>query len=255
MTTTQTIIRDFAYQPSDPRYDGIYPALNEAAKTNKEKPPVPSNLLSEDYDEDDVDDTDVHYPDWKWSWNYNNVKKQKKIGIYCYPSLLLLIQTLVPPLLDINHFKLTLLAFLNATLQDKLPNLDLEVSYGKTIFPFVKGTEYEMSLESPDELFVISTKAGKPLAPKEKSKERWSSIDEIGEPETMSKKDVSIILEPPVDNFVHEVDQFLGYNKNYGDGWLTALKLKILGNWESKKIRVQLVDLGLVPGNYCQIGL
>lgn len=93
-----TIIRDFAYKPNDPRYEGIYPALNEAAKSNKERPAAPSNLLSEDYDEDELDDTDVHYPDWKWSWNYNNVKKQKQIGMilqsmdnFIMQSLLILI--------------------------------------------------------------------------------------------------------------------------------------------------------------------
>lgn len=143
---------------------------------------------------------------------------------------------------------------MNATFQEKLPNADIEFSYGKTIFPFVKGTEYEMSLESPDELFVITPKANTPVALAPKGA-RWTSIDEVSGSDFTDKKDISISLEPPIDSFAHEIEQFLGYNKNYGDGWLTAFKLRLLGNWETNKIRVQLVDLGLVPGNYCQIGL
>lgn len=148
-------------------------------------------------------------------------------------------------------FKLTVLSELTMQLKPHFKEVDIGINHGRTIFPFVKGTEYEMSLESPDEVLVITNK--KFQSPTSDSNaERWSSIDENGCDEA-EKKEITLLLEPGAQSFAHEIEQFLGFNQKYGDGWLTALKVKILGNWKLKKVRIQLIDLGLIPGNYCQL--
>ena len=71
--TTTTIIRDFAYNPSDERFDGIYPSMTEEAKIAKDKPhDIPQSILSLDEEEDD----DIDYCEWEWSWFFNNSKKK-----------------------------------------------------------------------------------------------------------------------------------------------------------------------------------
>lgn len=148
-------------------------------------------------------------------------------------------------------FKLTLFSELSKLLKPYFKEVGITLNLGRTVFPFVKGTEYEMSLETPDEVLVVTKSTTSQAAPTS-TEERWSSIDDIGSYE-QEKKDITLLLEPGAQAFAHEIEQFLGYNQNYGNGWLTALKVKILGNWTTKKVRVQLIDLGLVPGNYCQL--
>ena len=149
-------------------------------------------------------------------------------------------------------FKLSLLSEMASQLKPHFKEVSISMNHGRTVFPFVKGTEYEMSLETPDEVLVVTAKSAASLAAPASAGERWSSIDDIGSDET-EKKDITVLFEPGAQSFAHEIEQFLGYNQKYGDGWLTALKVKILGNWTAKKVRVQLIDLGLVPGNYCQL--
>ena len=119
----------------------------------------------------------------------------------------------------------------------------IRISHAKTVFPFVKGTEYEMSLEASEELFLVSLSSNE-IA--EQVKERWASIDE----RDSTQSETTIILDPPVETFEKEIEKFVAYNKTYGDGWSTALKVKIFGNWESRQIRVILIDIGLIPSNY-----
>jgi hypothetical protein len=118
------------------------------------------------------------------------------------------------------------------------------------VFPFVKGTEYEMSLESSDELIIVQRKVEEVKSDSSDTKERWSSIDELTA--SAPPKSIELSLEPPLEEFSKQVLQFLGFNKNYGDGWLTALKVKVYGSWATGTGKVILKDLGLVPGNYVE---
>ena len=106
-----------------------------------------------------------------------------------------------------------------------------------------------MSLQTPDDLLVV--KIGPSQAPEMPEGGKWSSIDDLAD-ESVEKKEVAITFDPPLDSFVKEIYQFMEYNKNYGDGWLTALKVKIVGSWTKKVATVHLADIGLIPGNYCE---
>ncbi len=76
-----TIIRDFAYDATDERFNGIYPNLTEESKSVKDKSQaIPQSILSLD-DDDEDDDGDVDYSVWEWSWTYNSTKKKSKLGI------------------------------------------------------------------------------------------------------------------------------------------------------------------------------
>ena len=120
----------------------------------------------------------------------------------------------------------------------------------KTIFPFVKGTDYEMSLESGDELLIIDfNQKDMPDTP---IQERWSSIDGIPEEGEDEPAVLTLTVDPPVDPFCGDIKQFLGFNKKYGDGWVTALKIRVYGNWTTKAAKIVLRDIGLVPGNYIE---
>ena len=119
----------------------------------------------------------------------------------------------------------------------------------KTIFPFVKGTDYEMSLDSGDELLIIDFK--KEEMSQTPIQERWSSIDGMPS-DNEERKQLNISLDPPVEPFCGDIKQFLGFNKKYGDGWVTALKIRVYGNWTKQSAKIVLRDIGLVPGNYIE---
>ena len=123
----------------------------------------------------------------------------------------------------------------------------------KTIFPFVKGTDYEMSLESGDELLIIDFKMESLKETPIQDQERWSSIDGMpGENLNEDQKQLALTLDPPLEPFCGDIKQFLGFNKKYGDGWVTALKIRVYGNWKTQSAKIVLRDIGLVPGNYIE---
>ena len=160
---------------------------------------------------------------------------------------------LAPPVISLDDLSASVLTEIVKIFQPKFNDDVFSLIRMKTIFPFVKGTEYEMSLETMDELLIVKLVSKSEKEPTEdRVKERWSSIDEVANNEPAAKKAINIAIDPPLESFAKEIHQFLGYNKNYGDGWLTALKVKIVGNWTNEKASLQLVDLGLVPGNYCE---
>ncbi|KAI8895161.1 hypothetical protein BC833DRAFT_623282 [Globomyces pollinis-pini] len=227
---TTTIVRDFAYKPDDPRFNGIYPTVE--TKKKPIEPEVDTNVIvsTDDNDDDDSDDE----KDWEWQWSYFTISDKKSIAT-----------------VDITDFKYSVLHQLHGLFKEKLKLDVLEFYRAKTVFPFVKGTDYEMTLESSDELLVFSTI--KSIEPPKDMNSRWSSIDDLGS--SKKPKDLKKVLlefEPPLDDFCKEIIQFLGYNKNYGDGWLTALKVRVFGSWKTGKAIVKLKDLGLVPGNYIE---
>ncbi|KAJ3320177.1 hypothetical protein HDV06_005654 [Boothiomyces sp. JEL0866] len=231
------IVRDFAYKPTDTRYSGVYPALVVEQKPAKPKE-QPAEEQEEEYESDDSN-TDEDW-DWSWSFNVNKAKKPTPAkGKEKKP-------------VDLADLETTLIPKITKQIQSLVtqPDMAVKIYRARTIFPFVKGTEYEMSLESPEELLIVSI--DKPEPPKEEKKERWSSIDDLEEKKSVPQKSVSIKMDPPAEAFHKEIEQFLGYNKNYGDGWLTALKVKIYGNWTLGVSLVVLKDLGLVPGNYIE---
>ncbi|KAJ3271430.1 hypothetical protein HDV01_006636 [Terramyces sp. JEL0728] len=231
------IIRDYAYKPTDTRYNGVYPTLVAEQKSAKAEKEQSSEEQEEEYDSDDSN-TDE---DWEWGWSYSMNKARKSVtkGKEKKP-------------VETADLDTTLIPKITKQLQAMVtqPDLAVKVYRARTIFPFVKGTDYEMSLESPEELLIVSI--DKPKAPKEETKERWSSIDDLEEKKPVAQKSVNLKMEPPAESFYKEIEQFLGYNKNYGDGWLTALKVKIYGNWTLGVSLVVMKDLGLVPGNYIE---
>ena len=80
--TTTTIIRDFAYNPSDERFDGIYPSMKEEVKSAKDKShDIPQSILS--LEDEEEDDDDIDYSEWEWSWFFNNAKKKAKLNQAC----------------------------------------------------------------------------------------------------------------------------------------------------------------------------
>lgn len=119
----------------------------------------------------------------------------------------------------------------------------------QTVFPFVKGTEYEMSLEAQDELLLLDHKQEEKKP--EPLYERCASIDEFVT-DQVPKRELKLSLEPDVEEFVQQLVQFLKFNKKYGDGWSTALKVKVYGSWSSASAKIILKDLGLVPRNYVE---
>ncbi|RKO89300.1 hypothetical protein BDK51DRAFT_28253 [Blyttiomyces helicus] len=117
---------------------------------------------------------------------------------------------------------------------------------------------------------------------------RWASIDEIesddGAPKTApspatasstsplpkspSPPPLLPTLDPAPDVFAAQLQQFLDYQHVYGSGWVTAVKVKFRGRISKlkqaadadappkrkPKLDIRLVDVGLVPGNYIEIG-
>ncbi|KAJ3305305.1 hypothetical protein HDV03_001598 [Kappamyces sp. JEL0829] len=201
-----TIIRDFAYNPSDPRFHGIYPA----SETDKLKEAAEDETIVLAADSEDDDDSDIDYSLWSWRWGYNNAKPRT------------------------DHNGMTRFWLLTG------------ISHAKTVFPFVKGTEYEMSLEASDGILLVTVAESTSDPSAGLGNERWSSIDEMSVP----NQELQVLLDPSIDVFEKEIEQFIGYNKNYGDGWSTALKVKIFGNWDKQLIKVILIDIGLIPSNY-----
>ena len=76
---TTSIIRDFAYNPSDERFNGIYPSNKDEAKNVKDKlDDISQSILA--LDDDEEDDTDIDYSIWEWSWFFNNTKKKSNLS-------------------------------------------------------------------------------------------------------------------------------------------------------------------------------
>ncbi|KAI9202336.1 uncharacterized protein BJ171DRAFT_183228 [Polychytrium aggregatum] len=57
-------------------------------------------------------------------------------------------------------------------------------------------------------------------------------------------------FEPEASVIGTKLREFVGYQKAYGEGWLTGVKLTIRGS--QARVKIRLLDLGLIPGNYVQ---
>ncbi|KAJ1342547.1 hypothetical protein BSLG_002865 [Batrachochytrium salamandrivorans] len=185
----------------------------------------------------------------------------------------------------------------------------------RAVFPFVKAAKYEMSIDAGDEVIVLDwpqreadgdffSDAPTPMVSddgvvseqcrsgQEKGDARWASIDEFDLPAApaaskandlvyiLSSDNVSITYVPPIDEIAAQIVEYLGYNKSYGAGWLTGLKLRLYGKWDTAvstvvseddaaagstryvsnsrlsayhaSVSVRLRGIGLIPGNYCE---
>ncbi|KAJ1339346.1 hypothetical protein BSLG_006047 [Batrachochytrium salamandrivorans] len=156
----------------------------------------------------------------------------------------------------------------------------LKVHRMHAVFPFVKATEYEMSMESGDELIIISKHAGdvKPHTDdecdetKDSNKKvisgRWTSIDELEDVDTLlgarssststtpskylTRENMTITYSPAVDELSPKY-RILDYNQ-LGAGWLTGLKLRVYGKWEDPTPAIESRKLSS-PSNYVELDL
>jgi hypothetical protein len=60
---------------------------------------------------------------------------------------------------------------------------------------------------------------------------------------------VKVYLDPEPETFATQVREFVEYQKGYGTGWVTAVRLSVMGD---KRYRIALRNLGLVPSSYVQ---
>lgn len=153
---------------------------------------------------------------------------------------------------------------IKSALQKELLALDAQLYQNvslyrvRTVFPFVRGTDYEMSLESNEEVLVFSTSKKDNAddgdeSPTTKLQGRWSSIDDFAETDERVLSTVEHMKwEPDAETFANQIHQFLGFNKKYGDGWITAMKIKVAAGSETRVVKVWLKDIGLAPQNYTE---
>ncbi|KAJ3373756.1 hypothetical protein HDU91_004292 [Kappamyces sp. JEL0680] len=175
-----TIIRDFAYNPSDPRFHGIYPA----SETDKLKEAAEDETIVLAADSEDDDDSDIDYSLWSWRWGYNNAKPRTDHN--------------VPAVLEVKDLHLRVIpqicSFFQSHRKDK--SAAIGISHAKTVFPFVKGTEYEMSLEASDGILLVTVAESTSDPSAGLGNERWSSIDEMSVP----NQELQILLDPSIDD-------------------------------------------------------
>ncbi|OAJ42586.1 hypothetical protein BDEG_26029 [Batrachochytrium dendrobatidis JEL423] len=327
-------------------------ADNESMSHGQDAMPSSDGVLQGDSDTHHMDDSDgevdVAGQGWEWKWSFrtstashrnsntfgstgsqrNSALEKKGVDASIPTPVLLslklsdldsiLLPTLVHTLEkelgyipDVTPTASTTQSSVHAQVVDT-PVYRLKVHRMHAVFPFVKATEYEMSMESGDELIIISKHAGdvKPhtddeyftesldavivkdtdtaigkdtdaMETKDSNKKvisgRWTSIDELEDVDTLlgarssststtpskylTRENMTITYSPAVDELSLKVQEFLDYNRSYGAGWLTGLKLRVYGKWEdptpaieSRKaiITIQLCGIGLVPGNYCE---
>ena len=64
---------------------------------------------------------------------------------------------------------------------------------------------------------------------------------------------VPLLLDPEPDLFASHIREFVEYQKIYGPGWITVLKLQVRGVIDAthpkKRLKVCIQDIGLVPSN------
>jgi hypothetical protein len=120
-----------------------------------------------------------------------------------------------------------------------------QILRARTVFPFQKAAESEMSLESDEQVIVLEE------TPPKQSTERWSSIDELSSTAPVISSITKLSLEPSETEFRYHCVSFAEFLKKYGDGWRLALKIKVYGT-DSGHVKVQLRDLGIVPSNYIE---
>ena len=84
---------------------------------------------------------------------------------------------LAPPVISLDDLSASVLTEIVKIFQPKFNDDVFSLIRMKTIFPFVKGTEYEMSLETMDELLIVKLVSKSEKEPTEdRVKERWSSM-------------------------------------------------------------------------------
>ncbi|KAI8914679.1 hypothetical protein BC831DRAFT_554570 [Entophlyctis helioformis] len=222
-------------------------------------------------DEDDKDDSGIKVQ-WEWTWSF----KAPRSSTVSKSALAALkakdLDAAVLPLL-VKHLEQHVNAAATAASSDAKV---LKAYRVRAVFPFIKATEYEMSIDSGDELVVFALKdkqepahvddGGKTSVPlkteadggKGQQMGRWMSIDdELADDSPVrtsaakasasdSKTIDALMFEPPVEDFAKEVKQFLGYNQSYGASWLTALKVKVKGKWTSSASAAPATAVGAI---------
>lgn len=228
-----TIIRDFAYGSLDARHQGIFTAtvLSPTSSTTSEKI-----------------DEEVEGEEDGFKWNYNMTRASSTSRPATKHKTILTKASLVAVIANLN------------TALTEYGDDTLKISLVRVVFPFVKGMEYEMALEMSEELLIVeldnvikTTPNSDPgLELNSEQKERWSSIDDSLDTAADTSISVKIDLEPILGDFYKEIKVFLECNRKYGDGWKTALKVKIKGEDSTgvRLVKLEMVDIGLVPKSY-----
>jgi hypothetical protein len=108
-----SIVRDFAYPPSDQRHFGQHPAPSAVEQT----PDTPAEQESEEEEDDDDDESS-----YLWKWTFASAQ---------------------PP-------APTVVQAISAT-------LGMKIASARTLFPFVKAQECEMSLKAEQGVLVLNT--------------------------------------------------------------------------------------------------
>ena len=235
-----------------------------------------SNSTNDDDESDDDDDDDE--VKWQWKWAFNTSLELDKNST----SDLSILKASDLQSFILSAFSIELnKKYIASKTKPATPNTSevgrIDVLRARAMFPFSKGADYEMGLKTDHELLIIKLTANdNPSVSRLKEdgseatggikgqKERWSSIDDdLDEKVTRLKKKIATIqqntipeihFDPPIESFVDEIVQFLGFNKSYGEGWRTALKVAVNGCFDKglnqTLVKFKLRDIGLVPGNY-----
>lgn len=85
---SETIVRDFAYKPDDPRFHGLYPTAEVSVRKPKE------TVVTETTDDDSDSDSDDQDAGCEWTWTYQISKTkttpEPKNGMSTHASYLIL---------------------------------------------------------------------------------------------------------------------------------------------------------------------
>ncbi|KAJ3413143.1 hypothetical protein HDV05_008481 [Chytridiales sp. JEL 0842] len=97
----------------------------------------------------------------------------------------------------------------------------------------------------------------------EKQQDRWASIvdeNDTNPPSPLkngqlnNKKRVCIKIEPKSEDFLNQLKGFIDHQDQYGEGWLTGLKVRIratkVSSSPQRSIKITLLDIGLIPDSY-----
>ncbi|KAI8806157.1 hypothetical protein BJ742DRAFT_817749 [Cladochytrium replicatum] len=176
------------------------------------------------------------------------------------------------------------------------PTSELRFHCAKALYEFAKMTDSEMTVAEGDYIFVVriekseeedivdgrtedpppkngeedqpNSEAGGPVSKLNESdgsqalSDRWCSIDEVPEAlaKSKEKQSLQIVTEPDREEFGAQIRQLIQYQKLYGTGWVTGVKLRVKGkgkaaDWGEEvtgKVKITMQDIGLLPDNYLE---
>ncbi|KAI8816830.1 uncharacterized protein EV422DRAFT_607308 [Fimicolochytrium jonesii] len=298
-------VRDYAYLPTDPRHYGIATEgsissgrSDDSDFFNRSDEEDGAYASAERLFESDEDD---------------NNKTSSKAARTSHPAHHHLPKVRTEDVLNV------VLPLLAGQLRKYMGDIDLRFSRARALFQFQKATEWEMSIEESEEVYLAHVEPYKPvetvkeaegsrenkserdeepqaedqgeeedgnLARTSCTSERWASIDNVADhllgmvhgvakPDSKAPAEpVTLQSDPPISEFAMQLNQLLDYAGVYGTGWETALRVKCRGNIPAAaesakseesdstkqaaqqkgkgKLKIRLVDMGLVPGNYIE---